>query len=110
MSQLTLPFGIASKRCPDCGEVKPWWNFHVRRDRRDGLQTRCKECNIALNKRWYRDHPEARTQRMDAYSRERREERQGRLLEYLRCHPCVDCGENDPVVLEFDHLRDKVAN
>jgi hypothetical protein len=32
-------------------------------------------------------------------------ENRRRVDAYLQSHPCVDCGESDYVVLEFDHVR-----
>lgn len=99
-----------TKRCNMCGIVKPLAEFHRKRGARDGRQPRCRPCNIEANKRWYRDHPEARARRMDDYAKARRLDNHQRILDYLRLHPCVDCGETDPVVLDFDHLGSKRCN
>jgi hypothetical protein len=37
-------------------------------------------------------------------------ERTAYLVDFLRARPCVDCGEPDPLVLEFDHLGSKSFN
>ena len=37
----------------------------------------------------------------------RRKETMDMVMEFLLKNPCVDCGESDPLVLTFDHVRGK---
>lgn len=43
----------------------------------------------------------------DANAPDIRESNRRYIFEYLLEHPCVDCGESNPLVLEFDHVRGK---
>jgi hypothetical protein len=95
------------RKCGRCGELKPVEHFAWRRKRKRQRDNMCAPCRSAYG----REHYLANRQKyIDAEARRKRERAERRtryLIEFFRSHPCADCGEADPVVLEFDHLRDK---
>ena len=70
---------------------------------KDGHQGSCRDCNKA----YHYAHWERHMAQIKARRKRQREMAQAFIVDYLRQHPCVDCGETDIVVLELDHLRDK---
>lgn len=67
----------------------------------------CRDCRRAYGRKHYLQNRQRYIEQAAALKRRARLERTAYLLEYFRFNPCVDCGETDPVVLEFDHLGDK---
>lgn len=90
------------RTCPRCGETKAITEFN--RSTGFGHQYYCRECQSA----WYREHKQQHIANVNVNSARYRERNARLILEYLLSHPCVDCGETDPSVLEFDHMRDKL--
>lgn len=95
------------KQCRRCHIEKPLSEFNIYTRSGDGVQPYCRECQSA----WYRANREEHLRHVRANNKRYKLTGQRWIRQYLENHPCVDCGETDPVVLEFDHVRGaKIAN
>jgi hypothetical protein len=64
----------------------------------------CKACQSVYSRNHYVKDPEPYKKRRYESNRRYVIRNRSYAIEYLRLHPCVDCGESDPLVLEFDHV------
>lgn len=92
-----------TKFCSACKQTQPFTLFAKNSRKKDGLQTHCKSCQTTYGQKRYQNDKQSFRDRNDAA----RIRNQIVVYQYLLHHPCVDCGITDPVVLTFDHLRDK---
>lgn len=92
------------KLCTTCKEEKQHSEFNKNRSRPDGLGTKCRMCMKAYRDEYYKKNKAL----IISQNSERRKAIKSALITnifaYLEDHPCVDCGNDDPRVLEFDHL------
>jgi hypothetical protein len=92
------------RRCGRCQELKPLSEFAWRRRRRRQRDNMCRPCRSAYHREHYLANMQRYIDQAQARKQALRLTRTTYLLEYFSSRPCADCGENDPVALEFDHL------
>lgn len=93
------------KYCPTCKKEKDYKEFSPGKGRYDGLQSICRECKRNYDKQWYSKKPQEFRDKKFAKQQKLRRSKLQFIVDYLKLHPCVDCGESNPIVLEFDHCK-----
>ena len=94
--------GQGGMQCTKCGVVRELSVFRIRRGRH---QQPCKKCYLEYGRRHYANNKPYYIDKAVRYNAALRQKTRRLIWNYLTEHPCVDCSNSDPRVLEFDHVR-----
>jgi hypothetical protein len=99
---------MKKKTCSTCkrNDVE----FGKNRAHKDGLDNVCRGCASAYRKAWRINHKERESENASKGRKARKNSLRIYALRYAKQHGCADCGETDPVVLEFDHVKGSKRN
>lgn len=96
------------KKCSQCKEYKAFSCFTKHKNKSDGLQTSCSECQKLYAKlRYKREKEEYQSRNIAANAK------MDLFINKLKNKPCADCGVcYSPWIMDFDHLdpKTKVAS
>ena len=91
------------KKCNGCDSDKLLSEFNKAKDKKDGYQTSCRECNKRKLKEHYDNNKE--------YYAEKKRNRTQMIREYINSvktnAQCTHCPEDDIACLDFHHEGDK---
>lgn len=95
------------KICGRCNIEQELECFSKKASTKDGLQYTCKVCMKEIHRNHYVNNTDKCKQKARKSNSQYRLRNLQYVIDFLKLNPCVDCGEKDPIVLEFDHFRDK---
>ncbi len=91
--------------CSVCGQEKPGEEFAFRWKALGKKNSACRECQAKRGHRWYEEHKQEHLENVRKRKEQARQEARNFIWDYLSNSICVSCGEYDPMVLQFDHVR-----
>lgn len=106
-SKVKLSYTFVMKKCCRCKKEKPIHEFNFKVKAKGLRQYQCKECSRLYVRSHYERNKNYYLLKAHKRNEKIRKEIKIYIWEYLKGHPCVDCGEDDIIVLEFDHIKDK---
>lgn len=99
-----------NKKCSKCGCLEPETDFNFKNIAKGIRGSWCKKCYKAANKLHYERNKGEYIDRANHSRLRYRRVNLENLYNFFKEHPCIDCGENDPRILEFDHQGEKLFN
>ncbi len=96
------------RTCTNCNKEKELNrdNFHYKSKAKNTFNYICIPCWKVYHKAHYKSNKQIYISKAKLTKQQLVETNILLLLNYLKTHHCVDCGESDPLTLEFDHVRD----
>ncbi len=98
---------MTNKICTKCKKSLGIDQFSFKNKKAGKRASACKPCHVIYLRKHYQDKRDMYLANSRKQNIKLRTINLSNLMEYLKDHPCVDCGETDPIVLEFDHVKDK---
>lgn len=96
-----------SKICSKCNEDKKLAEYNWRNKPRGWRHSFCKNCHSKYRASHYLNNRDKYIKKAKSWNKKQTEILRKFILNYLLTHPCVDCGEGDIRVLDFDHRANK---
>ena len=93
------------KICAKCKLEKSLDDFHWRNKSKGKKSPYCKKCKQTIESEHYHTNPNRKNQIRN--QKLKKQKVNYAIINEAKKGGCPDCGEKNPIVLEFDHLRDK---
>jgi hypothetical protein len=94
--------------CSRCHVAKPLADFPIKNTAKGWYGSHCRTCRRSYGKKHYLSNVSYYKAKASVSRTRERSANRAIVDAFLADHPCVECGEADPVVLDFDHVDPKL--